>query len=88
MKTHTVDPLTWNDVKKLHANKQNLIADAQFVEKCHRISDVLKDIIQPKLMVSQDELFDLMCIIKNNAVSIRWATETLGYVYLIPCALI
>lgn len=77
MKVNMADALTWDDVKQLHTNKENLIADAGLMAKWEKIITVLKEIVQPKMMVSDEELLDILCIIKNNSVTIRWAVESI-----------
>lgn len=77
MRTNSADALTWDDIKQLHPNKENLLADRDLMAQWERIISVLKDIINPKMLVSDEELFDILCIIKNNSVTIRWASETL-----------
>lgn len=81
MRTNTADPLTWDDVKILHTNKENLMSDSALMVQWSRIINVLQEIMNPKMLIPAEELLDLLCIIKNNSVTIRWAVEPFGFVW-------
>eukprot|EP01126_Amoeba_proteus_P019807 TRINITY_DN2028_c0_g1_i4.p1 TRINITY_DN2028_c0_g1~~TRINITY_DN2028_c0_g1_i4.p1 ORF type:complete len:327 (+),score=80.25 TRINITY_DN2028_c0_g1_i4:384-1364(+) len=79
IRTRTPVPaLTYADVLQLDKNQENFFSDMSLMKDFREIIDLLKEVIYPNFLVSDSELFDLLCIIKSNSVSVRWPTFYLG----------